>query len=95
MSHLKFFGAVLELVEFLCHPEVVKGGNARKVDCNFCIKVLASSFGLVYPYGRDEEESGMNGKGSEHPCQGDESPVGMVGVQREEVYQVRHHIHSW
>ena len=92
---LQVFGAPLQLVESSRHPEVVKGGDPRKVDYDFLIKVLASSFGVVYPNDLDEEESSMDGKGGEHPCQGDVSPVGVVGVQSEEVDQVGHDVHTW
>ena len=75
---LQVVGAPIQQVESPCQPEVVKGGDARNVNYDFLIKVPASSFGLVYPHGLDEEESSMDGKGCEHPCQGDVSPVGVV-----------------
>ena len=93
--HLEVFGAPLQLMESSCHPEVVERGDARKVDYYFLVKVPPSSFGLVYPNGLDEEENRMNREGREHPCQGDMSPVGVVGEQSEEVDQVGHHVHSW
>ena len=43
----------------------------------------------------DEEESSVNTKGREHPCQSDFSPTGVVREQREVVDQVCHHICSW
>ena len=83
-------------IESPCHPEVVEGGDERKMDYNFVIKVLSAIFLLVFrPHSLDLEESGMNRERCEHPCQCDVSPIGVVREQSEEVDQVRHHVHSW
>ena len=41
---LKVAGAPLELMEFLCHPEVVKGRDARQVNQYFFVKILCKGF---------------------------------------------------
>ena len=102
--HLEVFGAPIQLMESSCHPEVVEGGDARKVDyyflikapCKLCPGVIGCACAIPLSMDLlDEEESRMNREGCEHPCQGNVSPVGVVGEQSEEVDQVGHHVHSW